>query len=441
MTPRQPGSAENYVGAFMRVRGLLPGAQAGWLQTLRNEAMTRFMALGFPDRHDEDWRHTPLKGLEQARFNFLTGPSPGFLGPRIAAHALPGAHLLVFVNGRLEPGLCRIGRLPKGVRLASLAYLLDNQPDALEPLLTDAREESPFTDLNLAFMADGFYLRVPAGIKLESPVHCLNITSEGNPAIQSRNLIDAGPGSHLRIVEQHIGTHDPGGFTNAVTEIRLAGEAEVEHYKVQQENNGAFHIATVNVAQQAKSRFASTSFALGARLSRVAIHAQLQAEQASCRLDGFYFTEGRRHADHHLRIDHRQPRCTSRTHYKGILDDASHAVFNARVNIHPQACGSDARQSNHNLLLSDAAEIDTQPQLDIRNDDVQCSHGATVAQLDAGQVFYLRTRGLDEGEAQRLLTHAFALEMIEQIHLSALQEQLDGVLRQLLPQRNHTLNC
>lgn len=432
MNARLPNSADNYLGAFKRVSGILPGHNLGWLRETRAAAIERFANSGFPTRRDEDWKYTSVAAIENTRFNLLPEPQYNLLASQVAAQALADAHLLVFVNGFLEPGLSRLGRLPPGTILGSLGYMLEEHPGRLEEVLVVDNADSAFSDLNLAFMTDGAYVLLPPGAAIKAPVQLFFMASEANLAIQPRNLVLAAAGSSATIIEHHMAARENSYFTNAVTDIVLGPGASIEHHKLQQESPTAFHIAAVNVSQEAKSRFVSSSFALGARLARVGINVRLQAEDATCDLDGLYITDGRQHIDHHTRIDHLQPRCTSREFYKGVLGGASRAVFNGRVVVHPDAQGSDALQSNHNLLLSDNAEIDTKPQLEIWADDVKCSHGATVGQLDEAQVFYLRSRGIDQDSARTLLTRAFAREVIDRVHLPSLQEKLDALLQEKL---------
>lgn len=432
MNARLPNSANSYLGAFRRVSGILPGHNLDWLRKARKAAIERFINRGFPTLRDEDWKYTSVATIESTRFNLLPEPQYNLLTSQVATLALPDAHLLVFVNGYLEPGLSRIGRLPPGTVLGSVGYMLEEHPDRLREALVLNNANSPFFDLNLAFMTDGAYVVLPPGATIKSPVQLIFIASEGNLAIQPRNLVLAAPGSSATIVEHHAAAWENSYFTNTVTDILLGPGARIEYHKLQQESPTAFHIAAVNVTQEAKSNFVSSAVAFGARLARVNISVKLQGEEAVCHLDGLYVTDDRQHIDHHTRIDHLQPRCTSRECYKGVLAGASRAVFNGRVLVHPGAQGSDAWQANHNLLLSENVEIDTKPQLEIHADDVKCSHGATVGQLDEAQVFYLRSRAMDEDEARRLLTHAFAREVIDRIRLPSLQDKLDVLLQEKL---------
>jgi len=428
-------AVDHYRSEFSRLSGTLPGENLGWLQQARRAAIKHFAGRGFPTLHDEEWKYTSVAAIENVHFALLPAPCSLALGDLVAARAIPTAHLLVFVNGHLAPALCRPGRLPSGVVLGGLADALSQNPAGLQEALLAAGSASAFADLNLAFMADGAYVRLPPGATVKAPIQLLFIATEAGLAIQPRNLILAAEGSSAGIVEHHVAVGERSYLTNAVTDIVLGPGATIEHHKLQQESPTAFHIAAVNVVQDAKSRFVSGSFALGARLARVDIAVALEAEAATCDLDGLYLTDGRQHVDHHTRIDHRQPQCTSRELYKGVLNGASRAVFNGRVVVHPDAQGSDAFQTNHNLLLSENAEIDTKPQLEIWADDVKCSHGATVGQLDEDQVFYLRSRGVGEAPARVMLTRAFAMGIIDRVRLQPLQDRLDQLLQGKLPRQ------
>jgi Fe-S cluster assembly protein SufD len=433
-----PGTAvEHYRSEYDRLAGQLPGQNLGWLVQARQAAMARFVERGLPSQRDEAWKYTSVAAIDNARFALapIAGQTAAAdaLADLVAAHAIPGAHLLVFVDGRLAPTLSRPGRLPPGVGLGSLAEALADEPAGLQEALLGAESPSAFADLNLACLADGACLRLPAGTVVEAPIQWLFIASQAGLVIQPRNLVLAAAGSSAAVVEHHVALGEGRYLSNAVTDIRLDPGAAIAHHKLQQESPAAFHIAAVNVAQAAKSQFVSTSFAFGARLARVDIAVGFDAEEAACTLDGLYLTDGRQHVDHHTCIDHRQPRCTSRQLYKGVVDGASRAVFNGRVVVHPDAQGSDAWQSNHNLLLSENAEIDTKPQLEIWADDVKCSHGATVGQLAEDAVFYLRSRGIGEADARAMLTCAFAMEVIGRVSQPAVQDRLVDLLSGKLP--------
>jgi Fe-S cluster assembly protein SufD len=432
---------EHYLAEFTRVEAILPGRRLPWLTRARKEALAHFAQAGFPTLRQEDWKYTSVAALERSRFAVAPQhPDDGLtvaVGVQSETLALPDTDLLVFVNGRHQPQWSRLCALPSGVTLTSLAAALEREPERLEDLICRRAHNYPsgFAALHAAFMADGAYIRLGAGAALEKPIHLLFLATEPGLVTHQCNVVIADAGSRVAIVEHHVGTYGLTYSTNTLTEIIAARDAQVEHHKLQQESLKAFHIAGVNVDQQHGSRFASSSFALGGELARIDINVGLNAERSECTLDGLYMTGGRQHVDHHTRIDHTKPRGKSREFYKGVLAGASRAVFNGKVVVHPDAQQTDAHQSNHNLLLSENAEVDTKPQLEIYADDVKCSHGATVGQLDADQIYYLRSRGVDDLSARALLTFAFAKDVVERLSLSPLRSRLEKLLLAQLPEQ------
>lgn len=423
----------HYVDEFSRLAKSLPGHGLSWLAEMRRDAIGRFAGSGLPTTRDEDWKYTSLRAVETKRFK---PAAPAIQLPLTVAGmtnlVLPDAHLLVFVDGRFRPTLSYSGKLPKGVILTGLAGVLADPPEGIEALLGEDAG-SGFDALNTAFMSDGAYLFLPPGTALTAPIQILFVTGTADLAVQPRNLIVAGEGSSACVVEHHVGIDGCQYLTNSLTRIVAGAGARVEHYKLQQESPTAAHIATLRVEQGPDSRVISGSIALGGALARVGIDVGLKAEGASCELDGLYIADGRQHTDHHTRVDHLKPRGTSREYYRGVMDGEARAVFNGKVVVHPDAQRSDAFQSNHNLLLSDGAEVDTKPELEIYADDVKCGHGATIGQLDPDQVFYLRSRGMDEAEARALLTMAFARDVIDRIRLASLRQRVEYLVQDRLP--------
>ena len=433
-----------YIDEFAYLKRSLPGQRLPWLDGLREWALRRFHASGFPTPHDEDWKYTSVTPIADGHFMLQlpteTAASRIETG-QIEALALPDAQVLVFVDGSYVPALSRLSARPPGVVLGSLATVLDGAQGYLQARLQAVLDHpknscsTGFAALNFACMTDGAYIHLGAGAMLEAPIHLLFVASTPNLATHTRNLVVAEHDSRASIVEHHVTLGAPRHFTNVVTDIALGRAARVEHYKLQDESTGAFHIASINAELVREAHFLSASFALGGALARTDIQVGLNGEGAECILDGLYLAGGRQHIDHHTRIDNNRPRGISRELYKGVLSGAARAVFNGKAIVHPDAQQSDAAQTNRNLLLSEHAEVDTKPQLEIWADDVKCSHGATVGQLDAEQIFYLRARGMDEAAARTLLTYAFAAEMVERVSLPPLCERLDGLLRGRLAQQ------
>lgn len=320
---------------FARVADHLPGAALPWLARARQEALERFAERGIPTTRDEEWKYTSLAGFEKHAFEALpdTGGGYGEALPLLAAHALhaPHGHLLVFHNGRYAPALSAPGVMPTGVTLGSLACALKATPEALEPYLPDRSHQTVFGSLNTAFMTDGAYLHLPRGSAIDEPIHLLFISTQAGTAFSMRNLLVAEEGARATVIEHYVGTEGAQYFSNVVTQIFAAGNAKIEHYKLQQEATQAFHIAGIHALQGRSSSLHSHAIALGADLMRNDITTAFDATGCEATLDGLYLADGRQHVDHHTRIDHRQPNGTSREYYRGVLDGVSRAVFNGKV--------------------------------------------------------------------------------------------------------------
>ncbi len=430
------GARDRVVAEFARVAPLLPGTLVPWLERARQAGLERFADRGFPTTRDEDWKYTSVAPIERRGFVVLPRGAGGVTMSEIDALGFGSAsgRLLVFVNGWYSPALSDVGELPTGVIMGSLADALDSEPETLEPFFADASDETMFGALNAAFMTDGAFLHLPVGAAIDEPVHLLFIGTDASAAIHPRNVIVAERGARATVIEHYAGPAGVAYFTNTVTRIVTEAGATVEHYKLQQEGERAFHIAGIHARQGRDSHLDSHSIALGAALARNDIATTFTAEGCHAELNGLYLAGGRQHVDHHTRIDHTMPRGTSREHYRGILDGASRAVFNGRVIVHRDAQRTDAHQDNHNLLLSRDAEVDTKPQLEIYADDVKCTHGATVGNLDEAQMFYLRSRGLEEATAKSLLIYAFAHDVIERLRVAPLRNRLREILLRRLPQ-------
>lgn len=428
-------SRERILAEFARVAPALPGARLPWVARARRAGLERFAQAGFPTSRDEDWKYTSVAPIEKRYFAAL--PHDASPGSRAGLDTLgferfPG-HRLVFVDGRHAAALSSVGELPAGAALGSLADALERAADTLEPLIGDDRQHTIFGALNSAFMADGLYLHLARGTALDDPIHVFFVTTREGAAIHPRNVIVLEAGARAAVVEHYAGASGMAYLTNAVSQIFAAGGAAIEHYKLQHEPPQAFHVAGIHAAQAGSSRLASHSISLGAAIARNDITTAFGAERCEATLNGLYLARGRQHVDHHTRIDHASPEGTSREHYRGLLDGASRGVFNGKLVVHPQAQRTDARQLNHNLLLSKDAEVDTKPQLEIYADDVKCSHGATVGQLDEAQLFYLRSRGIEETVARSLLVYAFARDVIEGIRVAPLGARLEQLLLARLP--------
>lgn len=428
---------ERYLAQFDQERAHLPGSRLPWLRELREAAAARFAQLGFPTPKDEEWKYTSVAPIEKRAFApaSMVAVEPAVIEIEPFTLGLDG-HLLVFVNGRYAPVLSRVNALPRGITVCSLNEALEREPEVLEAYLGQGitADGHAFAALNTALMADGAYLHIGSSVALEQPIHLLYFSTAGDAfAAHPRNLIVAEDNSQATIVESYAGSGESAYFTNAVTQIIAGNNAVIEHHRVQQESLRAFHVGLLYAHQERDSSFVSHGLDLGGALVRNDLHAVLDAEGADCTLNGLYVLAGRQHVDNHTRIDHAKPHGASREYYKGILDGAARGVFNGRVVVHPDAQKTDAHQANRNLLLSADAEVDTKPQLEIYADDVKCSHGATVGQLDSDAVFYLQTRGIPASEARALLTYAFAEDVVERIKLAPLRARVEAILAARLP--------
>jgi len=420
-----------YLASFTHLENTLNENAPAWLRNLRRTAIESFAELGFPSTHDEEWKYTNVADLVSVPF--VPAHVKVSEGIRRQIERLPLADLgcsrLTFFNGRYVPELSKLREVPPGLKAGSLASAFKNHGPLLERHLgryADARTHA-FVALNTAFFEDGVFIEVPKGAVLQKPLHILQISDGGGrPTLaHPRSLILVGDTAQAAIIETFFSLAADTTFTNAVTEI-IAGEgALVDYCKLQQESDAAFHYARVQVQQERSSSVATHSIQLGGLLTREEVQTVLAGEGAESLLHGLYVITGRQHVDNHTIIDHARPHCSSREVYKGVLEGQAQGVFNGKIIVRPDAQKTDSKQSNKNLLLSEDAIINTKPQLEIFADDVKCTHGATVGQIDPEAVFYLRSRGIAEDEAKRLLTYAFANEVMERIKFQPLRERLE----------------
>jgi Fe-S cluster assembly protein SufD len=428
----------HYLQAARALRSRLPARHA-WIEALRERASARFDATGFPTVRDEAWKYTNLASLVRQPFHAVPDASPPTREQleRLLPNAFD-AFRLVFLNGHYRPELSFPPRIDGRDFALPLAAALDSDAEALEPNLgrVASVDHHPLAALNTAFLADGAYIHLPDNLTLDRPIHLIYFAT-AEALAQPRTLIVAGPNSRATVVEQYVGIDESRYFTNAVTEVVLERDARLEHYRLQTESRLGFHVNGLHVRQCENSEFTSQAIDLGGLLVRNDLYALLDAPGASCRLNGLYVADGRQHVDNHTYVSHAKPRCTSREFYKGVLDGRGRAVFNGRVVVQPDAQHTDAEQINRNLLLSEDAEIDTKPELEIYADDVKCSHGATVGQLDLDQLFYLRSRGVDDAQARDLLTFAFANDVLRRFRSAPLRAMLEhAITTRLLRGRN-----
>jgi len=398
------------------------------LQDLRQRGRERFATFGLPSRRQEEWRFTRLKGIEEEIFQ-----PPDVVASRvdISPWRVSDAHLLVFVDGIFSPEVSDVSDLPDGVVVSNLVLATASESKAVSEHLGSLAglELHPFAALNTALVADGAFIHLPAGVELERPIQLVFVSgSEGRSTLSApRILIVAEAASRATVVEQYLG--DGGASLSCpVSEIVLAEDAVLDHVVVQEEEISAHHLAVRQIRLAAASRYSAQTLSLGGALTRSDIGVVLDGEGVEASLDGLYLADGVQQADTHLTVRHARPDCSSHQLYKGILAGSARAVFNGRIIVDQDAQKTDANQSNRNLLLSDSATVHSNPQLEIFADDVRCTHGSTVGRLEEEAVFYLRSRGIARDEAIRMLTLAFAGEVLERVPVEALRERLELVV-------------
>jgi len=407
-------------------------AQSGpdWVRRLRRAGRERFGEIGFPTTRQEEWRATNVSPIAKTAFRPAAQgkEAPAERDLPAAARLDLGGPRLVFLDGILRPDLSSATGSAGGLWTGSLATALAELPDRVRPLLQrrDLTRTAAFDALNAAFIGDGAVVLVDEDHQVEQPIQLLfGSTGRGEPTVsQPRVLIDVSSGGSARVTETYFALGDDAYFTNAVTDMAVGENAQLDHCRLQLEGPAAYHVATIASCQARSSELVSHNVSLGGRLVRHDVQAVLEGEGANCVLDGLYLTRAEQHMDNHTTIDHAMPHCDSREVYKGILDDRSRAVFNGRIVVRPDAQKTDAKQSNPNLLLSNGALAHTRPQLEIYADDVKCTHGATVGRLDEDAIFYLRSRGIGLDEARKVLIRAFADEVLDRIPVEPVRELL-----------------
>jgi Fe-S cluster assembly protein SufD len=422
-----------YVRDFEEVDIELGAVQPAWARALRRSALERFVASGFPTTKNEDWHFTSVARIAESDFLTLTAPGGDVERDELAAFSFGRTEwrTLTFVNGRFDAALSDLDGLPVGVRLLPLETAWREMPELLERYVGKiASFDEPgqaFTALNTAYMVDGAVVHVAKDATIDRPIHLLFISDAmaARGVMYPRNLIVVDRNAKATVIETYAAVGDAHYFTNAVTEVAVADGATLTHVKLQRESQRAFHVSTVDVRQARDSHYVSFSFGTGGSLSRSNIYTVLGGEGCGATLNGLYMLDGDQHMDHQTRIEHAEPNCYSREVYKGVLDGTSHGVFNGKVYVHPVAQKTDGKQTNNTLLLSEKAQVDTKPQLEIFADDVKCTHGATVGRLDQMALFYMKSRGMGAELARQLLTYAFAADVIETIEVDAVREGLE----------------
>ena len=421
--------AAPYVEAQQAQARDLPGAGVAALDRSRSEALEILGERGLPSQRDEDWKYTSIKPITRSRF------SPAVSGVDCSEDFIAGSAIenldawqLVFADGFHLPHRSKTTGLPEGVQVAGLAEALTRDPGPIVDRLGSAVGKMPhgFAAMNSAFVGDGALVEVAPGVQLEKPIELLFVSGCSGEGFLSlpRNLVILGEGSQCSIIERHISFGAERSLSNSLTEIILDKNATLNYCCAQDQAERTFHVGGLFARLAHSAKLKATTVTVGKAWVRNDARIDLDAEGAHANLDGAYLAFGRCHVDNHTHISHNAPECTSRECYKGVLGDRGHAVFHGRIVVQPNAQKTDSEQSNQNLLLSADAQIDTKPQLEIYADDVKCAHGATVGQMDEAALFYLVSRGVDRETARRMLTQAFAAEILETVTPPALQSYL-----------------
>ncbi len=422
-----------YISAFEVFEKLPEAQESAWLRPLRMAGIAHFGELGFPTTAREEWKYTSVAAVKKTPFRpAFQVPTPEVTPQDIERFQIDGlTECLVFVNGGFNARLSRLTPRLDKVRVMSLREALNIDPAAQQHLGAYARlNDNAFRALNAAFFQDGAFIHAPKNAEGGGPIHILNVSTahEEGLAAHPRNLIILEEGSRLFVLESFVSLGATTSLTNAVSEIVVGQNARLEYAKLQDEHARAFHFATIQAHLGRDSHYTATSISNGARITRNDINTVLAGEGVECVLNGLYLGTDQQTVDHHMLVDHARPNCASHEFFNGILGGSSRGVFSGKILVRKDAQKTDAKQSSRGLLLTNDATIDAKPQLEIFADDVKCTHGATVGQLDQEGIFYLRSRGIDEPAARRILTYAFGGEIINRIQNEKVRARLDAFL-------------
>lgn len=438
MNTVEPLSRQHYLEGIAAIQPHLAGRKLPWLTRQRDLAMNAFETLDFPTRQMEAWRYSGTDKLLEHRFKPVTDSFEALQDLDVDELQLQGlgAHRLVFANGRFVPALSVLDDLPQGVIVGSLHQALTHHPDHVATWLgiVARSNHDAFVAMNSAEMNDGLFVYVPDHLQIEQPIEVLYVTLGLEDAIvaQPRNLVVLGQGARATLIERYASSGTSVYFNNVLSEVMLDREAELEHVQLQQESQNAYHLHSSFVAQSADSRYTRTSFAMGGGWARNETDLRFAAEGADASLAGLFTAGNQQLNDFHLNIDHAVPGCRSHSDFKGLLHGKGRGVFDGRILVGAQAQHTEAHLNNANLLLSRNAEVDTKPQLEIYADNVKCSHGTTVGQLEESQLFYLRSRGINAAQAKRLLCLGFAGEILDRCAITPLRELIENELVAML---------
>ena len=430
-------TTEFFKNQYKSLANSLPGHSRAEITAARQAALETLVSQGFPTSRDEVWKYTSVAPILKREFSCQPGNTDAsktaFEKPALVKEF--AAHL-VFVNGILDPQVSTMPDAVEGIHIQPIAERLEaaETPDAvLLGLPASEKSATAFQSMNTAFMSTGVVIELDEGIVCDQPIYLSYVGTQADRATHVRNIIRLKAGSVASVIEHYTGAEEAAALTNHVTCIDVGDNARCTHYKIQQESAKKYHIGHIQVDQGKDSYFKSFSLALGAALSKTDILIRQNGQGCESIMDGLFIGHKRQHMDHHTCVEHLHPNGVSDECYRGVMDDAAKGIFNGRVVVHPQAQKTNASQSNKNLLLSDKAEIDTKPELEIYADDVKCAHGATVGQLDLDRLFYLQSRGIDADTAYILLIFAFLEDVITRLDNAELRKSIELSIIERLP--------
>jgi len=419
---------------FTRLGGDSVTTTQAWLEELRNTAMDRFNLVGFPGHKEEEWRFTNVDPISKTHFN-LAAPvtNPAEVEAATAfSFGRSAATELIFINGHYVHQLSRLGKLPRGAKVQSLAEAITTNAPELSRYLGQYAEieKNPFVALNTGFVRDGAFIYLPRGTSIDSPIHLLFVSvPSAEPAVtHPRVLVIAEEAVHASIVESYVGEKGGVYFTNAVTEIIAGADSRIDHCKLQQESNDAYHVATTQAHLARAAQFVSHSTTIGARLTRNDLNVTLAGEHADATINGLVLLDGVRHCDNHTLLDHVAANCPSHELYKHVLTGKSTGVFKGKILVRQDSQKTDSKQTSKTLLLSDDAKMNSMPALEIYADDVKCTHGSTTGPVDEEQVFYLQSRGISHEASRHLLTYAFAADITRRIRVEPVRARIENFM-------------
>jgi Fe-S cluster assembly protein SufD len=431
--PRSTAPDPAFAALFADVADRLPGGSS--LRTLRREAFERFSDTGFPTNRAEEWKYSNLGREANRAMRLAPVAQPGI--EQVTRHLAggPATRRLIFVNGELQQGLSHVAGLPAGVTIRSLARVLDEAPDEVAAALAGPDIGRAFTALNAAFARDGAWLELDPGTVLEQPLQLVFLTSGRDEPVMThpRCVVRLGAGARLHLIETHASLNEGHCLTNLVLQLRLEGGAELVHDRLQSLRGEASLVSRMEGELAAESRLQQTVATFGGTSVRNETELRITGPKVECLLNGTYLPSGTEHVDTFIRVHHEAPGSHSDQFYKGVVDGRSKAAFQGKIIVHQDAQQTNAFQQNSNLLLSNDAELDTKPELEIYADDVKCSHGATCGDLDPVALFYLRSRGLSPDVARTMLTYAFAAEVFQRFGDEAVCKQARRIALERLP--------